>query len=105
MLSYIGCRPTELVDATKSSTISSDSADYNDDPVNPTETSGTRSNSFNYNNDLNSDDTLVLGRCKALCYKDILLMVVRNPEGGERDVLAMEVTMAHHKGADRRPKP
>jgi hypothetical protein len=30
---------------------------------------------------------------------------VRSPGSGERDVLAMEVTMAHHKGHKRRPKP
>jgi hypothetical protein len=41
----------------------------------------------------------------AICYEDVRLLVVRSPGGGERDVLAMEVTIAHHKGHKRRPKP
>lgn len=44
-------------------------------------------------------------RCKALCYEDIRLWIVQNPSRGERDLLAMEVTLAHHKGADNKPKP
>ena len=44
------------------------------------------------------------GRPKALCYEDILLMVVRHPETGE-DGLAMSIRFAHHKGADNKPKP
>lgn len=44
------------------------------------------------------------GRPKALCYEDILLMVVRHPETGE-DVLAMYIRLAHHKGMDNKPKP
>jgi hypothetical protein len=30
---------------------------------------------------------------------------VQNPVAGERNVLAMEVRLAHHKGAKRKPKP
>jgi hypothetical protein len=41
----------------------------------------------------------------AICYEDVRLLVVRSPGSEERDVLAMEVTMAHHKGHKRRPKP
>ncbi len=47
----------------------------------------------------------VLKRSNAICYEDISLMVARNPVHGERDVLAMEVTLAHHKGVDRKSKP
>jgi hypothetical protein len=54
--------------------------------------------------DLLCQETLGRGRPKALCYEDILLMVVRHPETG-RDVLAMAVKFIHHKGADNRPKP
>jgi hypothetical protein len=43
--------------------------------------------------------------CKALCYEDIILWVVRNPVKGGRDVLAMEVYLRHHKGVDNKPKP
>ena len=42
---------------------------------------------------------------KALCYEDVILWVVKNPKEGGRDVLAMEVHLRHHKGADRKPKP
>lgn len=42
---------------------------------------------------------------KALCYEDITLWIVKNPNQDERDVLAMEVCFRHHKGADRKPKP
>ncbi|KAK2591556.1 hypothetical protein QQS21_010749 [Conoideocrella luteorostrata] len=41
---------------------------------------------------------------KALCYEDIVLWIVQDPNGG-RDVLAMEVFFRHYKGADRKPKP
>jgi hypothetical protein len=40
----------------------------------------------------------------AICYEDVRLLVVRSLDSGERDMLAMEVTMAHHKGHRRRPK-
>ncbi|KAL2260202.1 hypothetical protein VTK26DRAFT_5876 [Humicola hyalothermophila] len=44
------------------------------------------------------------GRLKALCYEDILLMVVCYPETGE-DVLAISIKFVHYKGADNKPKP
>jgi hypothetical protein len=44
-------------------------------------------------------------RYKALCYEDICLWIVQNPKRGQRDLLAMEVTLRHHKGADNKPKP
>ncbi|KAF9784253.1 hypothetical protein IL306_007721 [Fusarium sp. DS 682] len=44
------------------------------------------------------------GRPKALCYEDILLMVVRPPETG-KDALAMTIKFIHHKGSDNKPKP
>jgi hypothetical protein len=43
--------------------------------------------------------------CKALCYEDICLWIVQNPKCGERDLLAMEVCLRYHKGADMKPKP
>jgi hypothetical protein len=42
---------------------------------------------------------------KALCYEDICLWIVQNPKQGERDLLAMEVSLRHHKGVDNKPKP
>ena len=54
--------------------------------------------------ELLSQETASRGRPKALCYEDILLMVVRHPETGG-DVLAMSIKFIHHKGADNKPKP
>lgn len=42
---------------------------------------------------------------KALCYEGICLWIVKDPKGGDRDLLAMEVNLRHHKGADNKPKP
>ena len=42
---------------------------------------------------------------KAICYEDICLWIVQNPKPGERDLLAMEVFLRNHKGADKKPKP
>lgn len=44
------------------------------------------------------------GRPKALCYEDILMMMVRHPETGQT-IPAMAVKFVHHKGSDRKPKP
>ncbi|RYP22820.1 hypothetical protein DL767_008966 [Monosporascus sp. MG133] len=44
------------------------------------------------------------GRPKALCYENILLIVVRHPETGQ-DVLAISIKFIYHKGADNKPKP
>lgn len=42
---------------------------------------------------------------KALCYEDIRIWIVQNPKQGEQDLLAMEVSLRHHKGVDKKPKP
>lgn len=44
-------------------------------------------------------------RCKALCYEDITLMVVRDPDQSGQHTLAAEVLLSHHKGMDNKPKP
>lgn len=49
-------------------------------------------------------ETTKRGRPKALCYEDILLMLVRHPATG-KPVLAMAIKFIHHKGADNKPKP
>ncbi|RYP20312.1 hypothetical protein DL765_002875 [Monosporascus sp. GIB2] len=51
-----------------------------------------------------SAETTGRGRPKALCYEDILLMVIRHPVTGE-DVHAMAVKFIHYKGVDNKPKP
>ncbi|ELR03309.1 hypothetical protein GMDG_06057 [Pseudogymnoascus destructans 20631-21] len=40
----------------------------------------------------------------ALCYEDVRLLVVHSPNNSERDVLAMEVKLSHHKGHNKHPK-
>lgn len=52
-----------------------------------------------------SDVDTELRQFDALCYEDVRPLVVRNPVAGERDLFAMEVKLAYHKGAKRRPKP
>ncbi len=52
-----------------------------------------------------SDAQTEVRQFNALCYEDVRLLVVQNPVAGERNVLAMEVRLAHHKGAKRKPKP
>jgi len=41
---------------------------------------------------------------KTLCYEDVTLLVLPNPEG-KRDLLAMEVTLKYTKGWKKRPNP
>ncbi|TQW01322.1 FluG domain-containing protein [Cordyceps javanica] len=51
------------------------------------------------------EDKYITRLHKALCYEDIVLWIVRDPNKGGRDVLAMEVFFRHHKGVDNKPKP
>jgi len=37
-------------------------------------------------------------RFAAICYENVRLLVVRNPENKGQDMLAIEATMAYHKG-------
>jgi hypothetical protein len=101
LAAYTGCRPAELVDASKSVNTSKptkvkdqwdnlDSVEYDDVDDDKDAMSGVESAS---------------ARCKALCYEDVRLLIVQNLVRGEQDVLAIEVTMAHHKGVDKRLKP
>jgi hypothetical protein len=49
-------------------------------------------------------ETLGRERPKALCFEDILLMIVRDPATG-RSIPAMSIKFIHHKGCDNKPKP
>jgi hypothetical protein len=114
-----GCRPIELVDAKKKrrEDPGSKDDDLNDDDLLAINKSN---NGFGAedNQDFSSrDDDALEGVAAtsgvkegmryydAIYYEDVRLLVVRSPGGGERDVLAIEVTMAHYKGHKRRPKP
>jgi hypothetical protein len=124
---YTGCRPAELVDGSKSrngrqalwddpddldsedpdreSQDSNQSEDPDYDKPNPWESPNNGSYKDNNDDDgLSSFDELVRSY-KAICYEDVRLWIVQNPKQGERDLLAMEVTLSHHKGADKKPKP
>jgi hypothetical protein len=83
-----GCRPAELVDAKRKR----------------------RDNPNSDDDDLESDADMggVEGDTRlfdTLCYEDVRLLVVHSPDNSERDVLAMEVKLSHHKGHNKRPKP
>ncbi|KAK4443569.1 hypothetical protein QBC34DRAFT_488318 [Podospora aff. communis PSN243] len=80
-LAYTGAQPAEIVDNEKS-----------------------RPNDGSWEEIFGPNQTTGRGRPKALCYEDVLLMVVRHPDTGT-DVLAMSIKFIHHKGADNKPKP
>ncbi|KAK3370950.1 FluG domain-containing protein [Lasiosphaeria ovina] len=82
-LAYTGARPIEIIDNEKSRP--KDGSWEEIFGPNLTETTGR-------------------GRPKALCYEDVLLMVVRHPDTGT-DVLAISIKFIHHKGVDNKPKP
>jgi hypothetical protein len=120
---YTGCRPAELVDGTKrgaarcdlhgaDNSDDADNADEETDPDddNPDDPDYEGQDPWDNSADADCDDgTGELGTLtrsyKALCYEDIRLWVVQNPTRGQRDLVAMDITFAHHKGADRQPKP
>ncbi|KAF7865656.1 hypothetical protein EAF04_005822 [Stromatinia cepivora] len=120
LLIYTGCRPAELVDAGKvKSAIDYDQTyeDNNwdkeyeglddtkdDDPIykNPELWVDSKVSDCD---DKDDEEEVLIREYKALCYEDIRLRIVRNPTPGERDLLGMEITLVHHKGADRKPKP
>jgi hypothetical protein len=104
-----GCRPAELVDAKRKrreATSSDDDDDFEVDDnadLGPEDSDDSCNNNDNHNDTFEDVDTMIR-HFDALCYEDVRLLLVRSPDSGERDVLAMEVVMAH-KGHNRRPKP
>jgi hypothetical protein len=119
LLMYTGCRPAELVDAVKRKTATRRDLAYDDDswdsgfknsddtqddnPLYEKPDPWADPNNADYDDGPEVDSST--REYKALCYEDIRLWIVQNPTPGERDLLAMEITLAHHKGADRKPKP
>ena len=128
LLMYTGCRPAEMVDAQKGKALKKakgtdairkqeedddnwdsgyESMDEtgDGDPLYENPDPWTNQNDTDYD-DIDIEDVNNLKReYKALCYEDIRLWIVQNTTPGGRDLLAMEITLAHHKGADRKPKP
>jgi len=120
LLSGTGCRPAELVDATKKRKEGARLGDKDHEAVDDNILAADKSDDnfgTGRNKDVDGrDENNLTGiseggvekdarRFNALCYEDVRLLVVRSPNSGERDVLAMEVTLAHHKGHKKRPKP
>ncbi|KAL5315971.1 hypothetical protein ACEPPN_016845 [Leptodophora sp. 'Broadleaf-Isolate-01'] len=131
LLFATGCRPAELVDAKKKKRRRPDLDDdaayaddvndggfedaevgadadfgFDDDYDSAVADLGSENDSDGSDDDVDmSDVETELRQFDALCYEDVRLLVVRNPIAGEWDVLAIEVKLAHHKGAKRRPKP
>jgi hypothetical protein len=100
LLFATGCRPAELVDARKKTRDDTSSSDNDDGDFGADDSD----DSSAYDNDAFNDVDNVR-HFDALCYEDVRLLLVRSPNKGERDMLAIEVKMAHHKRHNRRPKP
>ncbi|KAG9244780.1 hypothetical protein BJ878DRAFT_479840 [Calycina marina] len=106
-----GCRPAELVDAKKKrrdQSSSDDDADDDGDAI----VDGKNSLAAKEGDDIapkgidaGTGIEEYIRQFDAICFEDVRLLVVRRPGSEERDVLAMEITLAHHKGHRRRPKP
>jgi hypothetical protein len=124
LLIYTGCRPTELTNASTKKKLKTrpdtDGAYSSTAAGTDTDEAFVNPNSLDdpdyeqedpWDNDDNAeyDETYEIESSireyKALCYEDIRLWIVQNPVAGVRDLLAMEITFSHHKGADKKPKP
>lgn len=116
LLCYTGVRPAELVEAERKKPKdgsfeklfnnkviqpTNDDEDEDDDDSPSTEASDEQ---YKKVGELLLQEHISRDRSKALCYEDILLMIVRHPETHQTCV-AMAIKFIHHKGADRKPKP
>jgi hypothetical protein len=54
--------------------------------------------------DINDEMDLEWEEIKTLCYEDVTLLMLPNPEG-KRDILVMEVKLKYTKGAKKKPRP
>lgn len=114
IMCFTGARPAELVDnerrkpkdgstetlfGSKVVSLPDDKDDNDEDDDDPQPDEATRRL-----DELLVAETKARGRPKALCYEDVMLMIVRHPRTG-RAVHAMAIKFIHHKGADNKPKP
>ncbi|KAH8719857.1 hypothetical protein HC256_000269 [Beauveria bassiana] len=109
LLCYTGARPAELVDGErKGPKDGSREILFGQKVIQEVENDGSADQTLDKQSvELNKmllQETIKRGRPKALCYEDILLMLVRHPATG-KPVLAMAIKFIHHKGADNKPKP
>ena len=111
ILCYTGARPAELVDGERKrpkdgsveeifghKAVQASSSEDGEDEAPPSDEDA------KLLHDLLTQETVGRGRPKALCYEDILMMIVRHPVTG-RCIPAMAIKFIHHKGADNKPKP
>lgn len=109
LLCYTGARPAELVDGErKGPKDGSREILFGQKVIQEAENDDSADQTLDKQSvELNKmllQETIKRGRPKALCYEDILLMLVRHPATGKA-VLAMAIKFIHHKGADNKPKP
>ncbi|KAJ3499414.1 hypothetical protein NLG97_g349 [Lecanicillium saksenae] len=109
LLCYTGARPAQLVDGErKGPKDGSREILFGQKVIQEVESDSSSDQTLDkQSQELNKmllQETIKRGRPKALCYEDILLMLVRHPATG-KPVLAMAIKFIHHKGADNKPKP
>ncbi|RSL81212.1 hypothetical protein CDV31_017055 [Fusarium ambrosium] len=110
ILCYSGACPAELVDGERKKpkdasveelfghkVVQSSFSEDGEDPA-------PASDKYKLVEGLLTQETAGRGRPKALCYEDILMMIVRHPISG-RCIPAMAIKFIYHKGADNKPKP
>ncbi|KAL6415364.1 uncharacterized protein AUP68_01917 [Ilyonectria robusta] len=115
LLCYTGARPAELVDGERKKPKDGlveqlfgrkvvEAPPSTDNSENPEQQESAPDKDSQLLESLLSQETVGRGRPKALCYEDIMMMIVRHPATG-RCIPAMAIKFIHHKGADNKPRP
>ncbi|PCD28577.1 hypothetical protein AU210_011136 [Fusarium oxysporum f. sp. radicis-cucumerinum] len=111
LLCYTGARPAELVDGERKKPkdnsldeLFGHKTSHSSSMENGTDPELSSNEKANLVEGLLTQETMGRGRPKALCYEDILMMIVRHPVTG-RCIPAMAIKFIHHKGADNKPRP
>lgn len=111
LLCYTGARPAELVDGERKKPkdnsldeLFGHKTSLSSSMENGTDPELSSNEKANLVEGLLTQETMGRGRPKALCYEDILMMIVRHPVTG-RCIPAMAIKFIHHKGADNKPRP
>ncbi|RSL47928.1 hypothetical protein CEP54_013160 [Fusarium duplospermum] len=111
LLCYTGARPAELVDGERRKPkdgsiqeLFGQNAVQSSSPSSGGDQDAPADQRSELLRGLLSQENVGRGRPKALCYEDIMMMIVRHPVTG-RCMPAMAIKFIHHKGADNRPKP
>ena len=109
ILCYTGARPAELVDAGRKAPKDGSADQLFGQKLVSEDKEGEEESEEEDEASKSITDLLVQennkrNRSKALCYEDIMIMIVRHPVTNQ-GVPAMAIKFIHHKGADRKPKP